>query len=373
MFESARGHKPNAAELKALRQVWLDNEVLYREGLALGLDKGDTTIRERVIFKALSMVDSNTKRPEFDDKVVREWFEKNRSRYDIPQRFNFQEAVIAGETSEATVRSFVSALNSGTTPEVQAGLRVFKDRPHDNIVQSYGEEFATALESSPAGEWRALQTKSGWRAMRLESIVADSKPPISSSCAAWSLQDWTDAVMSEQRSAAVAALGEEVHHRDRWSEAVMRQAVICVLLALLALVSSAVSAHELSMAEMEVRETSPGEFLWQWAASSDKAPAVVLAPVWPETCAVGHEHAPLRRERLVRHAPRRWRRRGLLPAAIVKIHWLDGQDRRVHDHHPPAGSASVRFGRGPSAAWARSRGPIVTLGRRAHPQRLRSS
>ena len=84
-----------------MRQVWLDNEVLYREGLALGLDKGDTAIRERVIFKALTMVDANTKRPAFDEKVLREWFEKNRARYDQPARYNFQEAVLAGESSEA--------------------------------------------------------------------------------------------------------------------------------------------------------------------------------------------------------------------------------------------------------------------------------
>jgi hypothetical protein len=208
MFESARGHKPNADEVRALRQVWLDNEVLYREGVALGLDKGDPSIRERVIFKALSMVDNNTKRPEFDDKLLREWFEKNRSRYDIPQRFNFQEAVIAGESSEATVRSFVSALNSGATPEVQAGLRVFKDRPHDNLVQSYGNEFATALEGSSPGEWRALQTKDGWRAMRLDFIVA-AQPADFEKLRGVITQDWTDAVLSEQRSAAVAALAKK--------------------------------------------------------------------------------------------------------------------------------------------------------------------
>ncbi|WP_129775768.1 peptidyl-prolyl cis-trans isomerase [Peristeroidobacter soli] len=208
VFESARGHKPDADELRALRQVWLDNEVLYREGLALGLDRGDKTIRERVIFKALSMVDSNTKRPDFDDQVLREWFEKNRARYDIPQRFNFEEAVIAGSSSEATIRSFVNALNTGATPEVQAGLRVFKDRPHDNIVKSYGEEFATALESSRPGEWRALQTKSGWRAMRLESVVP-LQPADFEKLRGVVTGDWTDAVMSEQRSAAVAALAKK--------------------------------------------------------------------------------------------------------------------------------------------------------------------
>ncbi|WP_241520729.1 peptidyl-prolyl cis-trans isomerase [Steroidobacter cummioxidans] len=207
-FEAARGRKPNAEELRALRQVWLNNEVLYREGLALGLDKGDKSIRERVIFKALSMVDTSTKRPEYDEKVLREWFEKNRSRYDTPQRFNFQEAVLSGEVSEATVRSFVSALNAGATPDVQAGLRVFTDRPHATIVQAYGEEFATTLESSPPGEWRALQTKGGWRAMRLESAVAAEAADFDRLRGVVT-QDWTDAVMSEQRSAAVGVLAKK--------------------------------------------------------------------------------------------------------------------------------------------------------------------
>src|SRR5688500_4708928 len=47
VFKQARGHEPDAEELYALRRVWLDNEVLYREGLALELDKGDEAIRER--------------------------------------------------------------------------------------------------------------------------------------------------------------------------------------------------------------------------------------------------------------------------------------------------------------------------------------
>lgn len=208
MFEAARGRKPNADELRALRQVWLDNEVLYREGLALGLDKGDKSIRERVIFKALSMVDANTKTPPYDEKALRDWFEKNHARYDQPARFNFQEAVLSGDSSEGAVRAFVSALNAGRSPDSEAGLRVFTDRPHTNLVQSYGEEFAAALEGSPTGEWRALQDKKVWRAVRLESSVA-AQPANFEQLRGIVLQDWTDAVMSQQRSAAVAALAKK--------------------------------------------------------------------------------------------------------------------------------------------------------------------
>ncbi|HWH80825.1 MAG TPA: peptidyl-prolyl cis-trans isomerase, partial [Burkholderiaceae bacterium] len=155
VFQAARGRAPSADELAALRRVWLDNEVLYREGLALQVDKGDTAIRERVIFKALSVVDAGTRLPAHDDALLRRWFEAHRAKYDEPARFDFQEAVLAGESSEAMVRAFADALNAGTPGDAKAGLRVFKGRPHANLEQSYGAEFARALESAPPGEWRA--------------------------------------------------------------------------------------------------------------------------------------------------------------------------------------------------------------------------
>ena len=207
-FAAARGREPNTEELTALRRVWLDNEVLYREGLAMQVDKGDTAIRERVIFKALSVVDSNTQRQVPDAEILRAWFEKNRGRYDEPQRFDFQEAVLTSDATEANTRAFVDALNRGAPGDAKAGLRVFKGRPHSNIVQSYGAEFAKSLEESTAGEWRAMVTREGWRAMRLDQISA-AKPANWDSLRGVVLQDWTDATMAEQRTAAVRTLAQK--------------------------------------------------------------------------------------------------------------------------------------------------------------------
>ena len=208
VFKAARGREPNEDELYALRRVWLDNEVLYREGLALGVDKGDTAIRERVIFKALSIVSAGLKLPPFDEPLLREWFEKNRAKYDEPARYDFQEAVLSGDSSEAATRAFAVALNAGTPGDAQAGLRVFKGRPYQNLVQSYGPEFAKALEKLPPGEWRALQSRDGWRVMRLEAITPP-KPAVFETLRGVVLQDWTDATMAEQRTAAVRALARK--------------------------------------------------------------------------------------------------------------------------------------------------------------------
>ena len=208
LFEAARGRAPDAAELKALRERWIDNEVLYREGLALQVDRGDAAIRERVIFKALSVVDANVKRPPLDDRQLREWFERHRDKYDEPPRYDFQEAVLTGEASEAAVRAFVAALNAGTPSDAQAGLRVFKGRPEVNLVQSYGQPFVGALHIAPVGEWQAQPTRDGWRAIRLDK-AAPARPAVFENLRGVVLQDWADATMAEQRTAAVRALARK--------------------------------------------------------------------------------------------------------------------------------------------------------------------
>lgn len=207
-FQAARGREPTADELKALRQVWLDNEVLYREGLALQVDRGDPAIRDRVIFKALSIVDAGTKRPPLDDAVLRAWFEKHRARYDEPVRYDFQEAVLAGDGSEAAVRAFVAQLNGGLPGDARAGLRVYKGRPHANLVQSFGDEFARTLEALPPGTWQALRTREGWRAMRLDAVTP-GRPAVFEALRPTLIQDWNDAVMAEQRTDAVRQLARK--------------------------------------------------------------------------------------------------------------------------------------------------------------------
>ena len=207
-FKAARGRDPNPEELEALHRVWLDNEVLYREGLALQVDKGDPAIRERVIFKALSVIDSNVKLPPVDDQVLRTWFETHRVKYDEPARFDFEEAALSGTSPEAAVREFVVALNNGTPGDAKAGLRVFKARPHSNLVDSYGAPFAKTLEESQPGTWQALQTRDGWRAMRLNAVTPP-KAAVFEQIRGVVLQDWTDATASEQRTAAVRALAKK--------------------------------------------------------------------------------------------------------------------------------------------------------------------
>ena len=102
------------------------------------------------------------------------------------------------------------------------------------------------------------------------------------------------------------------------------RALLVVLAAASFLRAAPAGAHEMTMAEMEVRETTPGEFLWQWSAASDKRPmGDDLKPRWPEHCTAGASAIHCGSEGL----------KGILAiegvgtrysAALVKVVWLDG-------------------------------------------------
>ena len=208
IFKAASGRAPTEDELYGLRRIWLDNEVLYREGLALRLDEGDQAIKDRVIFKSLSMINAGLKLPEFTDESLRAWFEKNRVKYDDPARYDFQEAVLAGDVNEQQAAEFAAALNAGDPGDAKAGLRVFKDRPLENVVKSYGEDFAKKLEALTPGKWAALPHRDGWRVMQVESIRA-ARPASYEELRGVVLQDWKDTVLAEQRAAAVREMAKK--------------------------------------------------------------------------------------------------------------------------------------------------------------------
>ncbi|UUX94460.1 peptidylprolyl isomerase [Aquabacterium sp. J223] len=203
VFRGARGRDPDEDELYALRRIWLDNEVLYREGIALQMDRGDKAIRDRVIFKALTAVNAGLQLPAVDDESLRAWFEKNRARYDEPPRVDFLEAVLSGDAAEADATALAAQLNGGGSGDTNAGLRVFKGRPHANLVQSYGEPFAQALQAAPVGRWQALPQGGVWRVVQLQAVTP-AKPADFEPLRGVVLQDWKDAVMAEQRTAAGA-------------------------------------------------------------------------------------------------------------------------------------------------------------------------
>jgi hypothetical protein len=207
-FRASMKREPSESDMKTLVNRWLDNEILYREGLALGLDRGDPSIRERVIFKSLSVIQSSTTLPAIKDQELRQWFDANRERYDTPVRFDFLEAVPAGDVQGSDLQSLVESLNGKNKANAESSLRVFKQRPRPNLVTSYGEAFTKSLEAAPNGTWIVLTSLAGKHVVQLENIQAGEFADFAQ-IKLTVLKDWREQTLSKMTTDTVRNLGKK--------------------------------------------------------------------------------------------------------------------------------------------------------------------
>jgi len=95
---------PTRSELGALIQSYVDEEVLYREGLALGLDRDDLVIRRRLRQK-VEFLHTDLAQPEqATDAELATFLEENRERFRDPARSSFRQVFVNPGKDEAEAR-----------------------------------------------------------------------------------------------------------------------------------------------------------------------------------------------------------------------------------------------------------------------------
>lgn len=172
-FKASRGRPPSQSELESLTDTWLKNELLYREGLSLGLDRGDPLIRQRVIHKMRLLVMNNVVVAPPSEEELLKWFDDHRHKYDIPQRFDFTLFTVdaGGKGGQLEAEELLQAQNSGNEPEKLSRLaQGYRKKSHANIAREFGESFAKELTGQPLLEWKAIRSSSGWHVARLDAI-----------------------------------------------------------------------------------------------------------------------------------------------------------------------------------------------------------
>ena len=169
-YDEDHARKPTDAELKATIDNWVGEEILYREGRLLGLDQGDPTIRDRIVYKLKVMLTDEAKAREPTPAEIQAWFEINHARYDEPDRVTF--LATAPVTEDVARQEFAAVKAQKETAELQEQARLFLDRPRSAIAPVFGEGFAKALDESAIGQWKLIQSTAGWHLVRVDGRKA---------------------------------------------------------------------------------------------------------------------------------------------------------------------------------------------------------
>jgi hypothetical protein len=166
-FDEDKVITPSEAELQKMIDSWVASEILYREGKALGVDRGDDMIRDRIAYKLQLLIFDQITVPRPTDEQLRAWFAKNHERFDEPERVGFY---LTPATDEATARRDLEDIESQhESSELQKRTRAVLARPVASLAASFGESFRDGLLALPLGRWSVLQSKDGWHVVRLDS------------------------------------------------------------------------------------------------------------------------------------------------------------------------------------------------------------
>jgi peptidyl-prolyl cis-trans isomerase C len=152
------GRLPTPSEEKQLIDRFVEEEMLYREALSLGLDRGDVIVRRRLVQK-MELLSRRTP-AEPDEAELARYLQQHRDRYDLPARVTLHH-VFYGDAA-ATVDS---AATLGNDWEKQgraflAGNR-FSRRSQKELAGIFGESAAAQLMSLPVGRWSPLRSRYG--------------------------------------------------------------------------------------------------------------------------------------------------------------------------------------------------------------------
>ena len=183
-FNKTWQRAPTAEEMDALVDSYVRDEIFYREGVALGLDRDDPTIKRRISQKFATIAEEDEPAQVPTDEELEAWMKRNPDRYARPALFTFDQIAFEGSADGmAALQAARKALAAGADPRTMGQGRMllphFELYPVDLVQRDFGPEFARAITTVRPGRWEG-PVKSGYgvHLVRVDRVVAGSAPKL---------------------------------------------------------------------------------------------------------------------------------------------------------------------------------------------------
>ena len=164
------GVAPTATEEAALVARYADQEILYREALARGLDRGDVIVRRRLVQKMQFVAAEEQESREPTEATLTAWLGAHADRYSDGARLSFEHIFVAAGHDVGTVEAQLGGADPATLGDPFVGGRVFVARPEQKLAAQFGAAFTQGLAAAPVGTWTRLSSVYGQHLVKLSAI-----------------------------------------------------------------------------------------------------------------------------------------------------------------------------------------------------------
>jgi hypothetical protein len=189
-YARTRQRTPSKEEEQGLIDNYLREEILYREALALGFDKDDSVVRNRLRQKMDLMSDELAGIAVPTDAQLQQFLKNNSEKFRTEPQIAFRHIFIdiahrgiAAEDEAERILSLLSDEGDRTNPET-LGDRLMQPQSFgltrvSEIAKLFGKPFILELTKLTPGQWTGpIQSGYGLHLILVSDYVADSLPQL---------------------------------------------------------------------------------------------------------------------------------------------------------------------------------------------------
>jgi parvulin-like peptidyl-prolyl isomerase len=189
LFQSQWRRDPTAEEFGRLVEQKVQSEVLYREALAMGLDKNDEIVKRRMAQKMQFLAEDVAAAREPGSDELKAWYAKNSDKFAMPKRVSFRHLYFSPDRRAARARDDAAkALGQLAGQPVDAKLdesfadpfmfqQYYRDRATDYLGKEFGPQFAQAVAKLPTGSWQGpIESGFGWHLVFVDTAIPGRVP-----------------------------------------------------------------------------------------------------------------------------------------------------------------------------------------------------
>jgi len=155
-------------------------EVLYREALAMGLDKDDTIVKRRMAQKMQFLAEDVAAAHEPSTVELKARFDKNSQKFALPSRYSFRHLYFSPDkrgknAPDDAAKALTKIASQPEDSKLAASLAdpfmfqdYYGDRPPEALAKEFGPQFVVALEKLKPGSWQGpIESGYGWHLVLL--------------------------------------------------------------------------------------------------------------------------------------------------------------------------------------------------------------
>ena len=189
LFKSQWRREPTAEEFNRLVEDKVQGEILYREALAMGIDKGDEIVKRRMAQKMQFLAEDVATAREPTSALLRTWYEKHSASFAQPPRVSFRHLYFSPDrrgarAREDAVQALAKLAGQPEDAKIAASLADpfmfqdhYRDRAPEFLGKEFGPQFARAIATLLPGSWQGpVESGFGWHLVFVDTVIPGRVP-----------------------------------------------------------------------------------------------------------------------------------------------------------------------------------------------------